>query len=421
MRDLLPDSQSPLAAQATKRRYQRALVVLTATGVVFRSEIALLVGTHALYLLIRRSNFMTLGDIVSSGLVGLVLGLLITVPLDSYFCLQFPFWPELSGFTYNILHGHSSNWGISPFSFYFTSAIPRLLLNPLTYQVFAPFAIALPHLRSQALDILIPNLAFVVLYSFQPHKEWRFIVYIIPSFLAVSAAGASWVWTRRRKARTYQLLAICLVASSLASFGASFAMLFISRLNYPGAEALNHFHALTQQTETGVVRVHMDTLTCMTGVTRFLQIPPSRSGPDEETGPTWIYDKTEDPTKLLYPAFWEQFDYALAERPELVIGKWEILHTVSGFAGVRILRPAEAPDWYDDRVSVDKNERQEGIGGSVGLGSLWNWRLEGGKSWRDAEAWIRRYVTRGWWAGIRMEPRIRVLRKQKGEEMNGLV
>lgn len=368
-------------------------------------------GTNALYLLIRRSNIVSFGDIASSGLLGLALGLLLTLPLDSYFWLKFPLWPELSAFAYNILHGQSSNWGTSPFLFYFTSALPRLLFNPLTYQIFTPFAIALPHLRSQALDILIPNIAFVILYSFQPHKEWRFVIYIIPPLLAVSAAGASWIWTRRRKTRTYRLLTFCLVASSLASFGASFAILAISRLNYPGAEALNHFHALTQQQETGVVRVHMDTLTCMTGVTRFLQIPPpppssvyvSREEEVEEhSRPTWIYDKTDDPTKLLHPAFWEPFDYALAEQPELVIGKWEVLHTVPGFAGIKIIRPGEPP--FHAAGDVDESD------GSFAPGLSWS---SAGKGWGGIEGWIRTYLTRGWWVGIRMEPRVRILRKQK--------
>ena len=359
----------------------------------------------------RRLNVISFGDIISSGLVGLALGLVLTVPLDSYFWLQYPLWPEFSAFAYNILDGQAANWGTSPFFFYFTSAIPRLLFNPLTYQIFGPFAIAVPHLRSQVLDLLLPNLAFVVLYSFQPHKEWRFIIYIIPPFLAVSAAGASWIWTRRHKTRTYQLFALCMVASSLASFGASFAMLAISRLNYPGAEALNRFHALSQELETGVVRVHMDTLTCMTGVTRFLQIPPHppSSSPykgERETGPTWIYDKTDDPEKLLHPGFWEPFNYALAERPELVIGKWEILHTVYGFAGVKILRPGEEVLYYPpggaNQEEVGSNDLESNLGAKK-------------SSWMSLEAWIRRHVTRGWWVGIQMEPKIRVMKKQTEE------
>ena len=415
LRELLPQSQGSHAAKTVRQRYAVALITLTFAGVVYRSEIALLLGTHVLYLFIRRRHVISVRGIVSFGLRGLFAGLILTVPIDSYFWRQFPLWPELSGFSYNILHGQASNWGTSPFFYYFTSALPRLLFNPLTYLIFAPFALAVPHLRSQALDILIPNLAFVLLYSFQPHKEWRFIIYVIPPLLAVSAGGASWIWTRRHKTRTYQFLALCMVASSLASFGASYAMLAISRLNYPGAEALNQFHAISQESETGVVRVHMDILTCMTGVTRFLQIPPptrSSSSPSKEeaTHPTYIYDKTDDPTKLLHPSFWEPFDYALAERPEVVIGKWDILHTVYGFAGVKVLRPGEEEVLSLHRSSNDLESNLLDAEKTTG----WVGKKTGGVVPLAVATWMRRYVTQGWWVGVQMEPRIRIMKKQRG-------
>lgn len=411
LRGLLSQSQGTAeTAETVRQRYGGAIGLLTIVGVVYRAEIALLLGTHISYLFIRRSNFLSVREIVVFGLLGLVYGLISTVLVDSYFWRQFPLWPELSGFSYNILHGQASNWGTSPFFYYFTSALPRLLFNPLTYQVFGPFALAIPHLRSQVLDLLLPNLAFVFLYSFQPHKEWRFIIYVIPPFLAISAAGASWIWTRRHKTRTYQFFALCMVASSLASFGASYAMLAISRLNYPGAEALNQFHAISQELETGVVRVHMDTLTCMTGVTRFLQIPPpmpssSTLSNEEAIRPTYIYDKTDDPTKLLHPSFWEPFDYALAERPEAVIGKWEILHTVNGFSGVKILRPGE------EVVLHRENDLESNLNAEK-PNKVWARKTTG---WvPSVETWMRRYVTRGWWVGVQMEPRIRVMKKRRG-------
>ncbi|KAL9611527.1 MAG: hypothetical protein Q9167_003811, partial [Letrouitia subvulpina] len=141
-------------------------------------------------------------------------------------------------------------------------------------------------------------------------------------------------------------------------------MLAVSRLNYPGAEALNRLHTLApsfflleqQQQRDGyprkdIVHVHMDTLSCMTGITRFLQLPPppavvleGAAGPPAVAAAEdlfWMYDKTEDEAKLLDPVFWERFDYALAERPERVIGKWEVIDTVEAFAGFRVVRPGE--------------------------------------------------------------------------------
>lgn len=393
----------PSNHSATNRRYKRALIILTATGVVFRSEIALLLATHTLYLLAFKRNYINLYEIIPSGLLGLLIGLSLTVPLDSYFWFRFPLWPELSAFSYNILAGQSSNWGTSPPHFYLTSALPRLLFNPFIYQICLPFSISLPSLRPQVRDVLIPNLAFVALYSFQPHKEWRFIIYIIPTLLAVASAGAAWIWNRRAKSLIYRILTLCLVASSLGSFGASLIMLAVSRSNYPGAEALDQLYQLHSREggSKGVLRVHMDTLTCMTGVTRFLQIPPPspqdlwRSDANDEA--MWIYDKSEDAAQLLHPGFWEQFDYVLAERVETVIGKWEVVSTVKGYAGVAVVKPGEGMMKSSGDVVRDPS---------------W-WRRSLAQWWELFETGARRWVTRGWWLRPRTEPKIRILRKQR--------
>ena len=205
----------------------------------------------------------------------------------------------------------------------------------------------------------------------------------------------------------YLILTLLIVLSSLISLIASLGMLAISSLNYPGAEALNRMHKLSTSAKGGV-RVHMDTMTCVTGVTRFLQIPPSNITGERTS---WVYDKTEDPIELLHPDFWEKFDYALAEMPERVIGKWEIVDTVAGFAGIGLLAPGEGTDmvlpWLQDLSSGDDDALYDSLLGvsNTKMRAV----LKGG------ERWARKYITRGWWAGIRMETKLRVLRKQREE------
>ena len=401
---------------------RRALFTLTATGVVFRSEIVLLLGAILLWDIHRTPRFLHIRRaIIPPGLLGFLTGLLLSVPLDSYFWLRFPIWPEFSAFTYNVLKGNSSNWGTSPVLFYFTSSLPRLLFNPLVYLICLPIALIIDYQRPYApappesstiIRILRPALTFLALYSFQPHKEWRFIIYIIPPILAVASTGAAWIWSSRAKSLRNRLLAICLVSSTVASFAASFAMLAISSLNYPGADALeqlHHLHYMQKGEQKEVARVHMDILTCMTGVTRFLQIEPppilSRLGGHDDDrnagGSTlWIYDKSEDLDRLLRPAFWVEFDYALTERPETVIGKWEIVGTAEGYARIQVVRPGEE--------------------GSL---LLWNSEAEEGtllqqipRLLRTVEASCRRLITRGWWLKIKLEPKIRILKKQRRRE-----
>lgn len=353
-----------------------------------------------------------MSSIIPAGLIGAILGLALTVPIDSFFWQRFPLWPELTGFIYNIVNKQSLNWGVQSWHFYFTSALPRLLFNPLIYQLCIPFALSIPILRRPALDILIPNLAFVAFYSFQPHKEWRFIIYVVPPLLAVVSAGASWIWTRRAKNFVYQLLSLSLVASVLASFAASFAMLAVSRLNYPGADALNRLHALACN-ETGVVTVHMDTLSCMTGVTRFMELPPPVLG--DEEGAFWVYDKTEDERKLLDPVFWEGFDYVLAERPERVIGSWEVLEIVYGYAGIGVVRPGEdmkkGAEWkvveqICRRAIVAVREQRDF--GRLGYCTR--------SVYGRVKGVARERVTRGWWVQMKMEPRIRILRREREKD-----
>ncbi len=191
-------------------------------------------------------------------------------------------------------------------------------------------------------------------------------------------------------------------------------MLVVSRLNYPGAEALNQLHALAVN-ETGVVRVHMDTLACMTGVTRFLEIPPPVMGKGEEAA-LWIYDKEEDERRLLDPLFWEGVDYAIAEFPERVIGRWEVLDTAEGYAGAEIVRPGEGlvvgaeVGWDEvwERCSRAVGKVREGrsldaFGECVGTG------------YGMVEGLVRRYVTKGLWVKMKMEPRLRILRKERGK------
>ncbi|KAF6230023.1 hypothetical protein HO133_004361 [Letharia lupina] len=406
MRNLLPHAVGSPAARSSRRRQELALTLLTIAGTVFRSEIAVLLASQTLYLYFRPYVRLPILSIIPAGLLGAFIGLTLTVPVDSFFWQRWPLWPELTGFIYNIVEKQSSNWGTSPWHFYFTSALPRLLFNPFLYQICLPFTLSISILRRQALDILLPNLLFVAVYSSQPHKEWRFIIYIIPSFLAVASAGASWIWTRRAKSFVYRVLSLALVASTLASFMASLGMLAVSRLNYPGAEALNRLHALAGN-DTGVVKVHMDTLACMTGVTRFMERAPPVLA--DAQGAFWVYDKTEEEEKLLDPLFWEGFDYALAERPERVIGSWHVLSTVEGYAGVAIMRPDEGWEQAMEDVRAVQKLWTESRWRKDGLGTARQCVRE--MSLGRLESVTRKFVTKGWWVRMKMEPRIRILKK----------
>lgn len=303
------------------------------------------------------------------------------MPIDSYFW-QKPLWPELSGFAYNVLHGGASNWGTSPWHYYFLSALPRLLLNPLTIMLI-PLAVLHPATAHTARGLVLPPLVFIAIYSFQPHKEARFIFYAVPPLTAAAAQGANIIFTRRSKGPLYAIPSLALALSIPASLAAATGILLLSSLNYPGGEALTALQSLAPASAASVV--HTDVLSCMTGVTLFLQ----------HRTPDLTFDKTEDPAVLRSPAFWSQFDYLLLEDiSKLPAGgdEWDTLAVIHGYAGVQVLRPQA------DVEKADPESTDAGAAKAVGKGRLL----------ADIRDRVRG-LTGGWWVGPRMEPRIHIL------------
>lgn len=117
----------------------------------------------------------------------------------------------------------------------------------------------------------------------------------------------------------------------------------------------------------------------------------------ESTTPSWHYDKTEDEPTKSSPTFWSQFDYVLvepSEESEKILGSWEVVDTVDGFAGLRIVRPSdEAVGAVEEKVIA------------YVLGD------EGVRLFEKARGFVRDVITKGWWVEVRMEPKIRILRR----------
>ncbi|KAJ6149132.1 CAZyme family GT22 [Penicillium samsonianum] len=409
---LLP---SPHPTSQDQKQCSLALALLTTAGVVFRSELALLVGTQTLFLLATRR--INIQQTVIAGLIGLTTGLALTIYLDSTFWQHFPLWPEFEAFRFNVLAGQSSEWGTEPWSFYFLNALPRLLFNPLSYLLAIPVALRQPATRSPALALLIPALSFVALYSFQPHKEWRFIVYIISSLTAVAALGAAYLWNHRERSLFARLATRALAISTLIVFCLSnFVLLPASAANYPGGQALDamHYqHSILRDTDLhsdksiSPINVYLGNLACQTGVTRFLQQPPS-SG--------WVYDKTEDKVVKSTSGFWERFDYVVFEADEeagfmdadetslrraLPSSDWERMLVVDSFAGISVLRPG---------IPATGTTERRFIGAVAGVRAV--------ELFESLREYVRIAVLRGWWVEVKMRPRVQVLKRvRKGSNV----
>merc|ERR1712137_1237703 len=82
-----------------------------------------------------------------------------------------------------------------PFFWYFQSALPRACLTSL---IFIPFAFLEnennSNIQKAARKILAPAVAFILFYSFNGHKELRFIFYAIPILNIVAAIGMDYIY-----------------------------------------------------------------------------------------------------------------------------------------------------------------------------------------------------------------------------------
>ncbi|KAK7546905.1 alpha-1,6-mannosyltransferase subunit [Phyllosticta citricarpa] len=445
--------------RASNKSLRLSFYLLTIAGIVFRSELALYLATLASYQLFKRIRssgpsglFAYLRVVVPAGLSGAIVALAITIPIDTFFWRTYPtpLWPEWIAFSYNTIHGHASEWGVSPWHFYLFNALPRLLLNPLIPTFLLPFSLLNPSTRGPCLDLVVPSLAFVALYSALPHKEWRFVIYVVPALTASAAASASYLWTRRAKSLLYRALSLALVGSLALSAAVSVTLLGISSANYPGGAALSRLgpiaaasmpdsatlgtsFAMAEPDGNGsgnepslkrAVQVHLDNLVCQTGATQFLsdtaarvKLPPlPLSAPEKWAGgkemgletAIWHFDKSTNATALLDPAFWAAFDFALVERVETAIGKWEVVDVVEAFGGVSLVRPDD--DFGKEKSSVELDQEEKG---SIrGFGQV----LFGEGSFiGELEKLAREKVTRGWWIGVRMVPKVRILQRVAGE------
>ena len=268
---------------------------MTIATVIFRSELALLLGAHCLWLLLKPQTFDAKVRLIRTAFVpsivpGALLALVLTVTIDSYFWRsQDPIWPELSAFLSNIFPKEGSQgasaWGTKPFYWYLTSAVPRLLMNQIfMIDLFFLFPSARQDFR--VLDNLIPSYAYLLFYSILPHKEIRFMFPIVPSLTLVAALTCTRLTMNAGKSSVTKFLLYAAMASIFVAAFISHAILLpLSAQNYPGGESLEALHEYYHENHQGFisireprtgqpeVHVHLTNLALQSGVTRFLEQP----------------------------------------------------------------------------------------------------------------------------------------------------
>ncbi|KAI6656904.1 hypothetical protein LOD99_16206 [Oopsacas minuta] len=278
---------------------------------VFRGELVLLLGVLILYTLVTKQ--MELRNVLKWSFVGGIIAITSTILIDSYFWDRWV-WPEGEVLWYNTVLNKSSQWGTSPFLWYFYSALPRMILIAL------PLSILSCYYDIRCIKLLFPALLFIFLFSFLPHKELRFIIYTVPLFNA--AAGRAVDYIQNIKETTGLIMRITCIGSLLISFVISICFLYVSKHNYPGGVAFSRLHDMGPG--KGEVRVHISVEAAQTGVNRFGELHDN-----------WVYSKAEDSEEDT--DFMKQFSWIITTEDKFVKYR-NMTHTleekIDGYDGI---------------------------------------------------------------------------------------
>lgn len=303
-----------------KQNHVTFICASAAAIIVFRAELAMLLGIFLLHDLANMK--LAIPRLLKISIPAGIFFLGMTVMVDSIFWNRVV-WPEGEVFYFNTILNKSSQWGTAPFLWYFYSALPRGL-------AFSYLLIPLGILwDNRVRKLTIPGIFFVLLFSFLPHKELRFIIYVFPLLNIGAAAACHRIWENRAKSSWNGFLALAVLGHILLNAIFSMFLLCVAGSNYPGGSAITRLHRL-ERDAVEPVHVHIDVLTAQTGVSKFTQ-----------TRDDWIYSKQEnitiDSPEML------QFTHLLMEAkskysPNIkpYMKTHEILDSVDGFSHITL-------------------------------------------------------------------------------------
>ncbi|PAV68611.1 hypothetical protein WR25_09446 isoform G [Diploscapter pachys] len=248
-----------------------------ASMVLFRFDLFLLYCPMFLpVILLREVPIFGWNGAIATGLSTLLQTLAPTIAFDSFLWGRLV-WPEAEVFWFNVVENRSHEYGVSPFLWYFLSALPRSLLLSL---LLVPIGLILDRRLRWPVGII---LVYIFLFSILPHKELRFIIYSIPMLNVPAAMVCARAYQSRTQSWIRLLLYFGLTCHILANTIATLFFIFAASHNYPGYEALGTVQWMMRADANKPYSVYIDNTCAQTGVNRFMQMYEK-----------WNYDKTEN-------------------------------------------------------------------------------------------------------------------------------
>ncbi|KAJ7099376.1 glycosyltransferase family 22 protein [Mycena belliarum] len=287
--------RAPNSLKPSKKSVSTSIALLAFSAVVFRAELAPLLAAFALQsIFLGHASFRR---VCTVGAISTLASIALTVSIDSYFWGQPYLWPEWHSIYFNVVEGKSADWGTSPVHAYLTAHLPKLLLTALPLSFFGAFSSA----PRRLLPLLVPGLALVGAMSAIGHKEWRFIVYVVPTWNVIAARGLNTMVSYRKSAFVGRLLFLGACGALLANTLATGLLTAAATRNYPGGAAMALLNARGGEF-TAPVKAHIGNLALQSGASLFTLVhaPPHPSFLPLPPAPnaSWVYDRSDAPASF---------------------------------------------------------------------------------------------------------------------------
>lgn len=168
-----------------KNRALQAFLIAALTLLMRPTAVVLYIPIGLHFLLVKKGNILKVFP-------GAVLYMLLTLCVDRLGYGHWVFVPW-NFFKFNSVQGVSSLYGTHPFLWYFYAGLP-FMLGPHILPVLS--ALTSPKVRQKNSLILTIIVFSVIIYSLNPHKEFRFLLPLMP-LLMVVASEAPWSVPRK--------------------------------------------------------------------------------------------------------------------------------------------------------------------------------------------------------------------------------